>query len=106
MAKYGINKVRGGSYTTKELSEEQYNLLTKEIRGATDACFRCGRKNHFIKDCYAKTDINNNIIEDIEFTKSHPVVDNDTNNFPLNDFKIDSNSQTIFIEPSIVSTSM
>jgi hypothetical protein len=64
MAKYGIDKVRGGSYVTKELSNEQYNLLTKEIWAATDACTRCGRKNHFIKDCYAKIDINNYIIDE------------------------------------------
>ena len=64
MAIYGIKKVRGGSYVTKDLTQEQYNLLTKEIWAANDACTRCGRNNHFIKDCYAKTDINNNIIEE------------------------------------------
>jgi len=64
MAKYGIDKVRGGSYVTQDLSDEQYNLLTNEIWAATNACTRCGRKNHFIKDCYAKTDIYNNIIDE------------------------------------------
>ena len=64
MSKYGIDNVRGGSYVTKDLTPEQYDLLTKEIWAASDACTRCGRNNHFIKDCYAKTDINNNIIEE------------------------------------------
>jgi predicted GIY-YIG superfamily endonuclease len=64
MDKYGINKVRGASYVTKDLTEEQYKFLTEAIRGANDACTRCGRKNHFIKDCYAKIDINNNIIDE------------------------------------------
>jgi len=68
MAKYGIDKVRGGCYVTEELSKEQYNLLTKEIWAATDACTRCGRKNHFIKDCYSKTDIYNNIIDKKEYS--------------------------------------
>jgi hypothetical protein len=64
MTKYDIDKVRGGSYVTQDLNDEQYNLLTKEIWSATDACNRCGRKNYFIKDCYAKTDINDYIIDD------------------------------------------
>jgi hypothetical protein len=67
MAKYGIDKVRGGSYVTKDLSDEEYNLLTKEIWAATNACIRCGRNNHFIKDCYAKTDIYNYIIDEEEY---------------------------------------
>ncbi len=29
MAKYEIDKVRGGSYVTKDLTQEQYNLLKK-----------------------------------------------------------------------------
>ena len=66
MAKYGIDKVRGGCYVTEKISEEQYNLLTKEIWAATDVCTRCGRKNHFIKDCYANTDINDYIINEDE----------------------------------------
>jgi predicted GIY-YIG superfamily endonuclease len=57
MAKYGINKVRGGSYVTEELEENQEYNLKKEIWGANDCCTQCGRKGHFIKDCYAKTDV-------------------------------------------------
>jgi hypothetical protein len=63
MNKYGFDRVRGGSYNTNILSKEQLNFLKKEIWGANNLCFRCGRK-HFIKDCYAKIDINNNIIID------------------------------------------
>jgi len=57
---YGIDKVRGGSYSQIELSSETITFLIREIRGATDCCFRCGRSNHFIKNCYAKTDVNGN----------------------------------------------
>jgi cellular nucleic acid-binding protein len=58
MAKYGINKVRGGSYVTEELDDNQEYNLKKEIWAANDCCTQCGRKGHFVKDCYSKTDIN------------------------------------------------
>jgi predicted GIY-YIG superfamily endonuclease len=57
MSKYGINKVRGGSYVKIKLSEEETNSLKKEIRAANGECTQCGRKGHFVKDCYAKTEV-------------------------------------------------
>jgi len=51
MAKYGIDNVRGGSYTKINLDDEQKELLQREIDGANDVCYNCGKKNHFIKDC-------------------------------------------------------
>lgn len=65
MAKYGIDNVRGGSYVLEELDPSIKNVLQKEIWGALDLCTRCGRNNHFIKDCYATKDVNgNDIIEE------------------------------------------
>jgi len=58
MAKYGIEKVRGGSYVTVTLSEETVATIQREIRTAQDSCLRCGRKGHFVTSCYAKTDGN------------------------------------------------
>jgi len=55
MDKYGIDKVRGGAYVCIELDEDQKCLLDKEIISANDLCSRCGRKGHFIKDCYASS---------------------------------------------------
>ena len=66
MAKYGIDKVRGGSYVSEELDDFQKEALNMEIWGAQDKCTRCGRKGHFIKDCYANTDASGNeLVEEV-----------------------------------------
>ena len=62
MTIYGINNVRGGTYVTDYLHNEQILLLKKEIWSAIDACVRCGRKGHFYETCYAKNDINGDLI--------------------------------------------
>lgn len=63
MAKYGLDKVRGGSYVEMDLSQAQEDVLTQEIRGAKNQCKRCGRAGHFIKNCYAKTAANGQSLE-------------------------------------------
>ena len=57
MSKYGIDKVRGGSYVEVELSEFHTDALKMEIWGAKDLCTQCGRKGHWVKDCRAHTDV-------------------------------------------------
>jgi len=57
MSKFGIKNVRGGSYVKEVLDEIELYNLKKEIWGATDCCTQCGRKGHFIKDCFATTDV-------------------------------------------------
>lgn len=66
MSKYGIENVRGGSYVQVELDDVQMDALKTEIWGAKDACTRCGRKGHFVKDCYARSDVSGNEIEEEE----------------------------------------
>lgn len=63
MSKYGIDKVRGGSYVELELSEFHIEALKMEIWAAKGLCTQCGRPGHFVKDCYAKTDVSGNTIE-------------------------------------------
>lgn len=63
MYKYGIDKVRGGSYVEMELSQFHMDALNMEIRAAKDLCTQCGRSGHFVKDCRAKTDASGNKIE-------------------------------------------
>lgn len=51
MSKYGIDNVRGGSYSNIELSKETKEFLKKEIYGGTNRCYQCGLEGHYIKDC-------------------------------------------------------
>jgi predicted GIY-YIG superfamily endonuclease len=51
MAKHGIDKVRGGSYSSCVLSEDQVYSIQQEIRGAADLCSECGKAGHFVRDC-------------------------------------------------------
>ena len=69
MSKYGIDKVRGGSYVEIELSDSHIDILQMEIWAAKDLCTQCGRKGHFVKNCYAKTDVSGNTIEYDESTE-------------------------------------
>jgi predicted GIY-YIG superfamily endonuclease len=64
MSRYGVDKVRGGSYVELELSESQTDSLQRELWAAKDLCTRCGRPGHFVKDCHAKTNVSGHMIED------------------------------------------
>ena len=55
MAKYGIDKVRGGAYVKVDLPEEQEDSLRHELRAATDSCIKCGKQGHFAKYCPKKS---------------------------------------------------
>lgn len=48
---YGIENVRGGSFSKFNLSDSDIGVLNKMIKGATDKCFKCGASDHFIKNC-------------------------------------------------------
>jgi predicted GIY-YIG superfamily endonuclease len=75
MAKYGIENVRGGSYSNIVLDENSIAVLEKEIRHSNNVCMRCGRDTHYIKDCYAKTDVDGAIISvSKDVKKEEPVV--------------------------------
>lgn len=63
MSKYGIDKVRGGTYVQINLDDSQRDSLEKELRGAKNLCMQCGRSGHFISECYAKTDVSGNKIK-------------------------------------------
>ena len=50
MNRYGIDNVRGGSYSQINLDSIQRYMLQREINNANDKCFECGG-NHFIRSC-------------------------------------------------------
>lgn len=51
MKKFGINNVRGGSYTRLQLTKYELNHLVRLIRSSEDRCFVCGSREHFAKHC-------------------------------------------------------
>lgn len=63
MSKYGIDKVRGGSYVEINLSEFHREALKMEIWGAKNLCTQCGRARHFVSNCFASTDVSGNTIK-------------------------------------------
>lgn len=51
MVKYGIDNVRGGSYTNINLSEEEKIILKREMDTANDKCRICGDNNCSTSTC-------------------------------------------------------
>jgi len=54
MMKFGIDNVRGATYVTEQLSEEQKNQLNQVLFGALNRCHGCGSASHWIRDCDQK----------------------------------------------------
>ena len=52
MSKYGINNVRGGSYSTIHLPDYQLASLQKEFQTAKNNCFQCGKHGHYARECF------------------------------------------------------
>lgn len=57
MEKYGIDNVRGGSYTQLILSESQIEAIEREFRTSQDKCYRCGHADHFSRECKTRSGI-------------------------------------------------
>lgn len=53
MDMFGLDKVRGGSFSNVVLTKEQKNVITKSIRNANGLCQECGEYGHFINNCHS-----------------------------------------------------
>jgi predicted GIY-YIG superfamily endonuclease len=51
MIQYGIENVRGGSYTKLKLDDWMIKSLEHEFKSSQDICYKCNTKGHFTKDC-------------------------------------------------------
>jgi hypothetical protein len=49
--KFGINNVRGGSYSRINLEEFQIKAIELELKSANCLCYKCGRHGHFTSGC-------------------------------------------------------
>lgn len=54
MKKYGIEHVRGGSYTQMVLPADVVSVLQREFVGTEDKCYKCNLAGHFTSQCNVK----------------------------------------------------
>lgn len=92
MIKYGIENVRGGSYTKIDLDEWQIKSLEHEFKSVSDSCYKCGKKGHFATDCH-KFEKMNKYLE--KFTSEDELVGEISNMEKLRQYFI---SETCIIE--------
>lgn len=57
MMQHGIDRVRGGSYSTIQFTAEQQEALKRSLRHAGQKCLKCGRTGHIAVQCYARTEV-------------------------------------------------
>lgn len=77
MSKFGVDSVRGGSYSQTILDDAQKSAIEKELRMAEDTCVRCGRAGHFVAACYARTDVDGKMIDEEECDSESEFEDED-----------------------------
>lgn len=51
MSKYGIDNVRGGSFTRINLPDDEIRIITKMINNAKGKCFNCYLPGHYSNKC-------------------------------------------------------
>lgn len=51
MKQYGIDNVRGGSYSQIKLGHDIVKLLEKELLSSDNRCYRCHEPGHYVRFC-------------------------------------------------------
>lgn len=75
MLRFGIDNVRGGSYSSVVLNRGVKYMIQRELDTANDACFRCHRKGHFVSQCYAATYSDGRYIGSTSYEKRWPFLE-------------------------------
>lgn len=119
MMKYGIENVRGGSYTKIVLDDWQIKSLEHEFKSVNDCCFKCGKTGHFTKDCEkcnvekylslfeTKEDLDSEIIKMTELRtnlqiKKYKIDELKYINYTWSEKKQNIVNKVIIIEPKII----
>ena len=64
MNKYGIEKVRGGSFCQLILPNVEKNVIEKILKHEENKCFKCNKTGHYVKEC--KEDVKQECKEDVK----------------------------------------
>lgn len=51
MNKYGINNVRGGTYSQIVLPDYHIKTIESQLNTLRDLCYLCGSSGHFVSNC-------------------------------------------------------
>jgi len=51
MDRYGINNVRGGSFSRIKLTKDELGVIDTMMSSSGDKCHKCGRSGHFANKC-------------------------------------------------------
>jgi predicted GIY-YIG superfamily endonuclease len=51
MKKHGIQNVRGGAFSTVDLTDEEMRMLQREFAADADLCYNCLCPGHFVNAC-------------------------------------------------------